>query len=155
MIAKDLQEFYQSLKPRLPIISIDYGEKKVGIAVSNPEWTIAMPIDTIYEQDQSTKIKKALEVVGKYSACAIVLGMPFNMDGTSSLQTQIVQKFATSMEEKTDLPIFLQDERLTSRAADSFLKSFGQSRKTRNNNDDSVAASMILESTLSGLRKLN
>jgi putative Holliday junction resolvase len=81
--------------------------------------------------------------------------MPFNMDGTSSLQTQIVQKFATSMEEKTDLPIFLQDERLTSRAADSFLKSFGQSRKTRNNNDDSVAASMILESTLSGLRKLN
>ena len=70
------------------------------------------------------------------------------MDGTKSDQTIIVEKFAEKLEKRTNLPIFFQDERLTSRAADNLLKSFGIKRKNRNENDDLAAASMILETTL-------
>jgi putative Holliday junction resolvase len=77
------------------------------------------------------------------------------MDGTKSEQTTIVEKFAEKLEKRTNLPIFFQDERLTSRAADNLLKSFGIKRKNRNESDDLTAASMILETTLKSRHSYN
>lgn len=79
---------------------------------------------------------------------AIVIGLPINMDGTKSEQTILTEKFAEKLEKRSNLPIFLQDERLTSKAADNLLKGFGLKRKDRNNQDDLAAASLILETVL-------
>ena len=76
------------------------------------------------------------------------------MDGTESEQTKIVINFVGKLAKKTNLPIYLQDERLTSKAADSLLRNMGFNRKQRNERDDMAAASMILETTLESAKRL-
>lgn len=154
MITSNLQEFCQFLKIGQPIISIDYGQKKIGIAISNQEHTIAMPLKIVTGLSDSNKLNSISDIIELYSVCAIVLGLPISMDGRASQQTRIVQNFAENLKNIFNLPIYLQDERLTSRAADSLLKSFGMSRKERNSQDDSIAASMLLETTIDSIKKL-
>ena len=154
MIVSNLQEFCQFLKIGQPIISIDYGQKKIGIAISNQEQTIAMPLKILIGLNEKTKLKAISDIIELYSVCAIVLGLPISMDGTASQQTQIVKNFAENLKNMFNLPIYLQDERLTSRAADSLLKSFGMTRKERNSQDDAIAASMLLETTINAIKKL-
>ncbi len=154
MITSNLLEFYQILKINQPIIAIDHGIKKLGIAISNNEKTIALPLVVMRHIEDKHKIQDIMDLILKYSATGIVIGLPINMNGTTSTQSIIVEKFARSLERLTDLPIFLQDERMSSKAADNFLKSFGVKRKNRNENDDAVAASMILETVLESLKRL-
>ncbi|XVN41713.1 MAG: Holliday junction resolvase RuvX [Rickettsia endosymbiont of Argas persicus] len=153
MIINNLQEFYQSLLPNSPLISIDYGSKKLGIAMSNMERSIAMPLHT-NETNIKIIIRSLIDTINKYKACGIVIGLPINMNGIHTEQTNIVIKFAEELTKSINLPIYLQDERLTTKAANNFLKSFGIKRKDRNNNDDAVAASMILETVLDSIRRL-
>ncbi|XVN43184.1 MAG: Holliday junction resolvase RuvX [Candidatus Rickettsia vulgarisii] len=154
MIIDTLEKFSELLQPNKPIIAIDYGARKIGVAISNPEHTIAMPIKTINTPEEKEKIKEILNLIEAYSACAIVVGLPISMNGETSNQTTILLKFTEHLSLATNLSIYLQDERLTSKAADSLLKSFGLNRKQRNNQDDSIAASMILETTLNSIQKL-
>ncbi len=154
MITQSLQEFVQFLQINKSILAIDYGMRKTGIAISNPEQTIAMPINTIYQTEDKEKIKAILNLSHIYSAGSLVVGLPVNMDGKISSQTTILLKFAGMLSNATSLPIYLQDERLTSRAADSLLKSLGFNRRKRNNKDDAIAASMLLETTLNSIQKL-
>ena len=76
------------------------------------------------------------------------------MDGTSSSQAKIVTSFVNKLAKETNLPIYLQDERLTSRAADNMLKNMGFNRRQRNERDDMAAASLILETVLESVKKL-
>lgn len=154
MIINNLQEFYRLLLPNAPLISIDYGSKKIGIAISNQERNIAMPLNIITEANKKAIIASLLEKIEQYKACGIVIGLPIDMSGIQTEQTAIVIKFAEELTKSINLPIYLQDERLTTKAANNFLKSFGIKRKERNNNDDAVAASMILETVLNSINKL-
>ena len=148
MIIESLQEFYQFFRFGQPIIAIDYGQKKMGTALSSPDHTIAMPFKMINSVSEKEKIKQILDIILDKKICTIVIGLPLNMDGTYSKQTKITLKFAENLAQKTNLPIFMQDERLTSKAADKLLTQFGFNRKKRNTKDDLVAASLILETVL-------
>ena len=154
MITPTLQEFYQHLSKGTPLISIDYGQKKIGIAISSPSQLIAMPLKMIFASSDAAKIQEILAVIAAHNPCGIVIGLPVSMDGSENSQCELVRKFASILSNVTNLSIFLQDERLTTRAADNFLKSFGMNRKLRNSNDDLVAASMILETALDSIKKL-
>lgn len=154
MIISTLQEFYPFLKRGRPIIAIDYGQKKLGIAISNREHNFALPLKTINEIDEEKKIKALQQLVNDHSICAIVIGLPINLKGEITSQTEIVKTFANKLSNILNLPIYLQDERLTSRAADNMLKSIGMKRKERNTKDDLIAASLILESTLGSINKM-
>lgn len=148
MITSNIQEFCKFLKKSFPIVSLDFGERKIGVAVSNKEHTMSLPIDVI-----ENNITSISETVMKYNPCAIVIGLPVNMDGsTENSSIDKVHNFAKSIYEKLSLPIFLQDERLTSKTADNLLKDLGLSRKNRNKIDDKIAASMILDSALGNIR---
>jgi putative Holliday junction resolvase len=152
MITKNLQEFHQLLLPKFPLIALDYGTKKIGIAISNQERTIAMPVQSIPEN--KAQISSIMQLIAKYRACGIVIGLPVNMRGEIGEQAKVVLKFAANFAKNTNIPIYLQDERLTTKAANNFLKSFGIKRKERNNNDDIIAASMILETTLDSINRI-
>lgn len=154
MIVNSLQEFSQVLKSNRPIIAIDYGEKKTGIAISNQERTLSMPIKTIYEVQEQKKIPAIMDLVTTYSACAIVVGLPMHMNGQISSQAEVVLKFVDKLIASSDLPIYLQDERLTSKAADNLLKTLGMKRRERNDRDDSLAASILLETVLGAISRL-
>lgn len=152
MIVSNLQEFYLALPLNASLIAIDYGSKKLGLAISNKERTVAMPLNIISGVNLNAQITALQSAIQKYEACGIVLGLPVHMSGELSEQSKIVVKFAEKLEKYINLPIYLQDERLTTKAANNFLKSFGIKRKMRNNNDDSVAASMILETVLNSIK---
>lgn len=155
MIIETIQEFCTFFKERQPLISIDYGQKKIGLAISTPDHKMSLPLKLLLDNSEKKKLNQIAEIAKDKNACAIVLGLPLNMDGTKSEQTIIVEKFAEKLEKRTMLPIFLQDERLTSKAANNLLKSFGIKRKVRNTNDDLTAASLILETTLKSCQLYN
>ena len=155
MIINSLQEFCQFFQKGKPIISIDYGLKKLGLAISTPNHHLPMPLKIIEHESDKKKITDILCILKENNICAIVLGLPINMNGTKSEQTLIVENFANKLTKRTELPIFFQDERLTSKAANNLLKDFGLKRKNRNSIDDLAAASMILETALTSASKLS
>ncbi len=148
MIVNSLQVFLQFLKIGQRIMAIDYGTKKIGIAFSTCNHTIAMPFKVVNTSSIIIQLEYINIFLRDNNVCAIVVGMPINMDGTKNAQTTIVENFVQKLAKNTNLPIFLQDERLTSKAANNFLKIFSVKRKKRHKLDDLVSASMILETVL-------
>lgn len=155
MIFASLQDFCKFFELGKSIIAIDYGQKKIGIALSSPDHLIPMPLKMIMVIGIKEQLVSIMNLLEEKKPCAIVLGFPVNMDGSKSEQSLIVENFANKLAGRTNLPIFLQDERLTSRAADNFIKDLGFNRKKRNQKDDLAAASMILETTLLSVSKYN
>jgi len=154
MIIDTVQEFCKFFQKGHAVISIDHGLKKLGLAISSPDHHLPMPLKLIEIESDKKKLKEIIEIIKEQKICAIVVGLPVNMDGTKSPQTLLVENFAEKLSRRTNLPIFMQDERLTSKAADNLLKDLGLKRKNRNAQDDLVAASMILETTLNSVRNL-
>ncbi len=148
MIYSDPQEFYKSLTPGMSILAIDYGAKKIGVAISDPGLSVAMPLSLIEGSDLAKRNEEISKIIFSRKPCAIVLGMPFDSKGNKGPQTEIIEKFAEILFANFSLPIYLQDERSSSREADSILKFMGMKRKERNRKDDPVAASLILETAL-------
>lgn len=154
MIINSLQEFCTYFTQERPLLGIDFGEKKVGFALSDPQKLLAMPLMLSTSSSDKQKIADIISLSKKHNVCGIVIGLPLNMDGTDSSRTTRVKSFVNMLSCESNLPIFLQDERMTSSAANSLLKESGMSRKDRAKIDDQVAASMILESTLIKLRNI-
>lgn len=155
MIKASLQEFYALLKPNMPILGIDYGKKKMGFAISDPSKTISVPLEVQIFDKEDKKIAYILGMIEKHKICAIVLGKPVNMDGSESEGVKIIEKFAGMLSDSSEKPIFLQDERLSTKAAHSLLRSAGMKRKARDEVDDQISASLILETVIDSIRNLN
>ncbi len=152
MITTSLQEFCQYFVPNAPILALDMGEKKVGFAISDRSRVMAMPLEVLRFENDKKKIAYIIGLLEKHKPCAIVIGLPLNMDGTDSEQTIKVREFASKLATLCKQVIYMQDERMTSSAANSLLKSIGMNRKDRHQMDDQVAACMILESVFDNLR---
>lgn len=137
-------------------IAFDIGNKRIGVAVSDPFNEYAMPCETYtrtgdLERDAEALVKIAL---GR-SVSVIVCGMPVNFDGTESVQTVRTQRFIDALKSKTDLPIVLEDERFTTMQARETQIMGGVKREDRKKTIDSIAASYILESYLSKEKQKN
>lgn len=155
MILATLQEFYEALIPNTTILGVDFGVKKVGFAISDHAFTMALPLNVIKAEKLDVKLKHIMEIVQKYRASGIVVGLPLNMDGTYSDQTKLVVRFAEKLAAFSNLPIFLQDERLTSMEAQSILRDAGFKRKDRDKMDDKIAASLILNTVINSLKSFS
>jgi putative holliday junction resolvase len=154
MIITNLQDFSKLVQLPNRLLGIDYGKKKLGIAVSNPEQTMALPIRQIAEEKLDARLKEIVGLIAEFNIKALVIGLPLNMDGSESEQSEVVRKFATQLADNLKLPVYLQDERLTSKAANNALKAAGYNRKDRDAMDDQIAACMILETTMIKLRRI-
>jgi putative Holliday junction resolvase len=127
-------------------LAIDYGTKRTGLAICDPAETIASPYGVI--QGQKELLKKISEIVKNENVKAIVLGLPLNMTGTESAQTRLVLKFAKQLKEHLNIPVHLQDERLSSFSAEEKLSSANLTKDNLKKRLDAVAASEILEAFL-------
>ena len=155
MIINTLEKLHRILKNTKPIIGIDYGEKKTGLAISTPDHSFAMPFQLIINYSQKDKIKKITYIIKSLEICAVIMGLPLNMNGTTSIQTNIIKHFTYKLNNKLkNIPIFFQDERLTSKMANNSLKLLGIKRKNRNANDDLISANIILNITLNSIKNL-
>ncbi|PIS00863.1 MAG: Holliday junction resolvase RuvX [Chlamydiae bacterium CG10_big_fil_rev_8_21_14_0_10_35_9] len=133
------------------ILSIDFGLARIGIAISDENKRMALPLTTVpggktIESSVSnvlTQLSDTLQNVEK-----IVVGLPLNMNGTEGEMALLVRQFGTLLEEKTGIEVAYFDERLTSSAAHKELKGIKTSRKKRTSKVDQIAATMILQSFL-------
>lgn len=153
MLINDLKKFCTCFQVGQPLISIDYGQKNIGLAISTPDHTMSFPLQLLSYHSEKKKLNQIVHITREKNICAIVIGLPLDMKGTKNNQTIIIEQFIQKLEKRTKLPLFLQDERLTSREANNLLKTLHIPRKNRNKYDDLIAASIILNTTLSACRE--
>jgi len=127
-------------------LAIDYGNKRTGLAICDPAETIASPLTVI--EGQKDLLKKIAEIARSENVEAIVLGLPLNMDDSQGFQAKLVLQFADRLKKLIDIPIHLQDERLSSFAAEQKLASSEFTRKKKKKRLDAIAAAEILEAFL-------
>ena len=127
-------------------LAIDYGEKRTGLAICDASETITTPLTVIHGQKGLSK--KIADIAKKEGAEAIVLGLPLNMDGSEGSQTKLVLKFASQLKKHIDIPIHLQDERLSSFDAEQKLGPAELTISKKRKWLDAVAAASILEAFL-------
>ncbi len=135
------------------IMGLDIGKKTIGVALSDPEGLIAQPVATIKRTTFSNDIEEVLRLSADHSVAVIVAGLPLNMDGSRSAQTEFVLKFAERLKERTDIPIRTWDERLSTMAVERVLIEGGARREKRKGVVDKLAAAYILQGYLDSRRK--
>ena len=146
-IIHDPEEFTALLSSTPKLMAIDYGSSKVGLALSASN-NLPLPMGVRRLKSPESFIELIKEAIAEYKPEALVLGLPVNMDGTEGEACKNIRAIAEKLSENCGLPIFLQDERLTSRACDNLLKTTGLNRKKRSKFEDANAACLILESAL-------
>ena len=134
------------------ILGLDLGTKTIGVACSDPSRMIASPIKTIIRKKLGNDIKILNDLYPAYHYCAIVLGLPINMNGTEGPRCQSVRSFAKKLEIALKMPIYFWDERLSTVAAERSLINAEVSRKKRAKVIDSIAACFILQGFLDRLQ---
>jgi putative Holliday junction resolvase len=135
----------------LSILGIVFGNKRVGIAVSDSLGWTAQPLTTLQMHGHQELLTEIKEYINKYNIEKIVVGMPYNMDGTMGQRAEITQAFINFLKNNLELPIILQDERLTTIQAKNILLEADVSRQGRKKVIDKLAASLILQSYLDSL----
>lgn len=133
-------------------MGLDIGRKTIGIALSDPAGLIAQPVDTIKRTALSKDIDEVLRLAADREAAAIVAGLPLNMDGSHSSQTEFVLKFVEKLKERTDIPVKTWDERLSTAAVERLLIEGDMRREKRKEVVDKLAAAYILQGYLDSIR---
>lgn len=125
------------------IIGIDFGEKNIGIAVSDPLRIIAQPLSVVHNIDE------VVATINEYpQAQKIVVGLPKSLRGDLGIQAQKVLAFVEELKNFTAVPIVTWDERMTTLAAQKSMIAAGLSRKERKTKIDKSAAALILQTYL-------
>ena len=129
-------------------LCLDIGDKRIGIAVSDPFNSYALPVETYHRKNLKTDLIKIGEYVKQKGATALVCGLPVNFDGTPSIQTQKANFFIEKLKETLGVDIYTVDERCSTCSAEETLIEQGKSREERKQFVDSLAAATILEGFL-------
>jgi len=127
-------------------LAIDHGDKRTGLAICDPAETIASPLAVI--EGQKNLLKKITDIVTSENVEAIVLGLPLNMDDSLGFRAKLVLQFAEQLKACLNIPVHLQDERLTTFEAEGKLAPAEFTRKKKKKRLDAIAAAEILEAFL-------
>ena len=146
-------EFLLNILPKKRLLGIDHGTKTLGIAVSNSDWTIATAVSTIKRNKLKSDIQQLISIFDQYEITGLVIGWPLNMDGSVGPRCDSVRDFTKSLLSIVELPVLLQDERLSTMAVERPMIDEDLSRKKRKLRKDYLAASWILQTALDGLQK--
>ncbi len=134
------------------ILGIDYGDARVGVAVSDLMGFTAQGVGTVKNTGMKKLIAELGEIIKKYNPEKIVIGLPKNMDGTEGFRAKATYKFAKHLEEVFKGEIIFRDERLTTVGAQRFLNETNTRGKKRKGVIDTVSACLILEGYLNSVK---
>jgi putative Holliday junction resolvase len=130
------------------ILAVDLGEKRIGLAVSDPSRTIASPVRVVSHTSGAEDAAKILQVSSEMEITLIVVGVPIGDDGQDSPQVRHSTKFAELLKSQTQLKVILWDESNSTNRAQEIRQKMGVSRKNRTGHLDDLAAAVILQSFL-------
>ncbi len=135
------------------ILGIDYGTKRLGLALSDEGEILASPLPVRVRTTLAGDVKFLASFVREKEVGRIVLGLPLNMDGSYGEMARAVQGFADELERGCNVPVILFDERLTTSEAERVLVQADISRKKRKSLRDGLAAVLILQGYLDSQRQ--
>lgn len=134
------------------IMAIDYGDARIGLAVSDPTGLICGEAWTMQEWNMERAAARICDEAKARGVERFVLGLPRNMDGSEGPRAELSRKFAAMLEETGGIPVTLWDERRSSIEAHAILHTVGKKERSHRRTVDAVAASLILEGYLGSLR---
>jgi len=128
------------------IVALDVGDKKIGVAVTDPTGLISQPYSSL--RRNSNIIAKLANIIEELQAELIVIGLPYLADGSPGEQVKKTKDFARELKRNLRIPVVFFDERLTTREAQSVIRECVEKRSSRKQKVDSIAASLILKGYL-------
>ncbi len=153
MISDDVAAFAQALPDGGRLLGLDIGTKTVGMAICDSHWTFATAAETIERRKFSKDLERIKTVIAEQNIVGLVAGLPLNLDGSQSPQTQAARAFAQNLK-PLGLPILLWDERWSTQAVTRDLIASDVSRKKRAKVVDKMAAAYILQGAIDRLAAL-
>ena len=130
-------------------MGLDFGSKTVGVAVSDPLFLAAEPVEII-RREQANKLRRTYarieELVVRYDVGTIVIGKPLMPSGDEGERVRHTEEFAEAVKRRTGLPVIMEDERLTTVEADEIMDEAGVAKKDHKKYVDMIAAQLILQS---------
>ena len=130
------------------VLAVDHGEKRIGLAISDPTGTIANPLTVIQHVSRTIDAAQVANIAFEQGAGLIVIGQSFDEEGQPNLAGRRAARFAQALQEQTRLPVELWDESFSTQEARSARIRMGVSRKERSGHLDQIAATVILQSYL-------
>jgi putative Holliday junction resolvase len=133
---------------RSRLLGVDYGQVRVGLAVSDPERRIASPLTTYQRRTSKKDAAFFRELVGAEDVAEIVVGLPLHLDGREGQKAREAREFGRQLAEATELPVVFWDERFSTVEAETALWEAGLTHKRRKARRDRVAAQLFLQAYL-------
>ena len=130
-------------------MGIDYGERKIGIAISDPLRIISYPYQTIDRKRTPDYISEIKKIINQKDVSSIVVGYPITLSGNKSEQTDITLEFIDELKNKLEIDVFKCDERLTSKEAEYYIRQKNEKPSKNKEKIDQMSASIILRQFLS------
>jgi putative holliday junction resolvase len=127
-------------------LGLDVGERRIGLAISDPDGRLALPIGT--HERRGDDVGTLIDLCRREDAQRIVVGLPLSLDGRQGPQADVAASLAEALRQRAGIEVVLWDERLSSREADHYLRAAGKRGKQAKAQRDAVAASIILQSYL-------
>jgi putative Holliday junction resolvase len=135
------------------VLGLDWGTKRIGIAVSDPEARLAFPAGCLVSRGPESDLEALCSLVKEREITRIVVGLPIHMDGRTGPEAEAARRFAEALAQATGLPVEMQDERWTTREAELALPTSGGSKRRRGRRRergalDAAAATILLRTYL-------
>jgi putative Holliday junction resolvase len=130
------------------ILALDYGTKRIGVALSDELGWTAQPLETFERRTLDRDVAHVVTLVASHDVKQVILGLPLQLDGREGPAVQAMREFAVKLESGLSVPLVLWDERMTTKAAEDLLIAADVSRKKRKGAVDRVAAALLLQSYL-------
>jgi len=154
LVASETEE-NSSGKGSMKILAVDPGEKRIGLAISDPTGTLARPLCVIKSESRQKDAQAIMTIAQEHTVDLILVGWALDSEGEVGYRARKSKRLADVIEEKTDLPVKMWDESGTTQAAVESRIIMGVSRKKRKGHLDDVAASILLQDFLSQHRDLD
>lgn len=130
------------------MLALDFGEKRIGVAVSDALNIIAQSVGTIERKSLKNDLNKIEELIKEYDASILIVGLPLNMDGTEGRSANRAIDFVNELKKVIHIKVEMADERLTTAQGERIFLEADISRKKRKKNIDKIAAQLILQNYL-------
>jgi putative Holliday junction resolvase len=129
-------------------LALDYGRRRIGVAMSDPSGTLAQPLETVSVRKPYDALVRIRELVTQHGVTRIVLGLPIHMGGQEGPEAREVREFGTTVQKETGVPVEYVDERWSSVEAERTLRAGGVKGRARRGKRDRIAAALLLQTWL-------
>jgi putative Holliday junction resolvase len=135
------------------LLGIDYGSRRIGLAISDPDQIIATPLAVVQAEGQPVvDAAKLAQLAPQHEVAEFVIGLPLNKDGSEGKQARVTRDMGEALAQATSLPVHFYDERYTTHAAIGAMRQAEVRRRQRGGRLDKVAASIMLQAFLDARR---